>query len=67
MSNHPYNNIMREFYRPLNMLRIQNLTNDVPIIVGATASPIMDSKKTERKAIFEELLNLSANLDAFYL
>lgn len=58
---------MREFYRPLNMLRIQNLTNDVPIIVGATASPIMDSKKTERKAIFEELLNLSANLDAFYL
>ncbi len=47
---------MREFYHPLNKLRIANKISEVPVIVGATASPIMDSKKTDRKAIFEELL-----------
>ena len=39
ISNHPANRIMRDFYHPARVLK-----NEVPYILGLSASPIINNK-----------------------
>lgn len=59
---------MKEFYFPLKQeLSNQGQEKDLPQIIGATASPIINSKSISQEAILMDLLKLSANLDSTYL
>lgn len=53
-SNHSYNNIMREFY--LDYKRNPVYKNKLPVIVGSTASPVVNSFSKEKEAVYKDLV-----------
>lgn len=60
-ANHPYNNILKEFY-----YQLKRSSQQLPVLVGATASPVINVK-AEKKIVFNELIQLAINLDSNYL
>ncbi|CAD8115305.1 unnamed protein product [Paramecium sonneborni] len=64
VQDHPYNYILNEFYFKT---KLQNKNQFLPQIVGATASPVMNSRSVENNQLLQQLLQLAANMDAQYL
>ncbi|CAK63262.1 unnamed protein product (macronuclear) [Paramecium tetraurelia] len=64
IQDHPYNYILKEFYLKT---KFQSDNQFLPQIVGATASPVMNSKSVSNNQLLQELLQLSANMDSQYL